>query len=360
VRRCCCKRREDLQESLTQGNCGTPGYLTPARSISDCSFTTALDFEEGGQRGFQRVQELRQTLSQVAGALLLEIADLNVQEGIATTARGAWHNVGTHGKSKGWVQTERGSRAETRVVLDIDTADQVSEFCMIKLSSPVVRFELAQDTVVSSPCVAEGALPVLLELESWPRWFPMCQRADVLQRWSPGEMLVQLDFKLPVIHLHLLVNLYVGTIDRLSEDGYLDLVICSANSKLASGVVTHEPGPAGRTRFLDVQLPPAVLPRFQAGIDANADVAMLRISPRSGGNQHRVQFCLIGEEPCPIDWLPRKIWRMMSRSLVSMLERRMSEAPPITVSPDGAQFYKEVEENIAMRMRNLATSETLA
>ncbi|CAK0841071.1 unnamed protein product [Prorocentrum cordatum] len=362
MRRCCCRRRRDLQESLTLGNGETPGYWTPARSISNCSFTTAQECEEGGQRSFEGVQELRQKLAQVASALLLEVASLNVQQGVATTARGAWHNVGTHGRSKGWVQTERRSRAETRVVLRINTADQVSEFCMIKMSSPVVRFELGGDSVVSSPCVVEGALAVLLELESWPSWFPMCQRADVLQRWSPGEMLVQLDFKLPVIHLHLLVNLYIGAIDRLREDGCLDLVICSANSKFARGVVTQEPGHDGGTRFLDVRLPPVMLPRFQAGIDANADVAMLRISPMSGqGDHQRVQFCLVGEEPCPIDWLPRKIWRMLARNLVSMLERRMSEAPPIPVSPTAARFYRAVEESIAAgRASGRATSEARA
>lgn len=241
-----------------------------------------------------------------------------------------------------WVRTRRrqGRRHETRVVVEVRTADQVPEMRLIE--EPAAR---------RSGSEVRGALLVLLEFEAWPRWMPMCQTSEVLRRWGPGELLTRLDFKLPVVGVHLRTTCYIRLIDRLEEEGCLEMVVCSVGSALAAellpGAVTGGAGDRGAaaTSFLGVALPGAA--RWaRVGVHAEVDYASLRIWPTGGGGgEHLVRFVMAGEERCPLDRVINMIWRMLARNLVPILARRACEAPIIT-SRERADFYTQLERKV--------------
>merc|ERR1719150_984395 len=76
----------------------------------------------------------------------------------------------------------------------------------------------------------------MLDLRKWAEWMPICCSSEVLHEWGPDEQMVQMDFKLPMIAFHLLVDVYVCTVDLSEEEGCVEVLFCTSGSYL---VATH-------------------------------------------------------------------------------------------------------------------------
>mmetsp|Transcript_107684 Transcript_107684/g.335800 ORF Transcript_107684/g.335800 Transcript_107684/m.335800 type:complete len:211 (+) Transcript_107684:378-1010(+) len=201
---------------------------------------------------------------------------------------------------------------------------------------------------------------------------PMCQSAEVVRRWGPTELLAHLDFRLPVVGLHLLCDVYICLVDRLEEEGCLEVLFCSSGSSVAGalcggrGTAAGCEGAAAATAvraprpgagagaeargFLGAFLPSAA--RSWRAVQAEVDAGSLRLWPTdSRGLQHHACFVLSGEERCPLDSVVCQIWRMFSRNMVSLLAHRSREAP-LPVGSARLAFYEALAQRIAGAARH--------
>jgi len=209
-----------------------------------------------------------------------------------------------------------------------------------------------------------GALLSILEFESFPYWMPMCQAADVLRRWSPGEQLVRLEFRLPVIHLRLEFLIYCRLVNRLDEEGFLELLLCSPGGAAAGAFsgAGRDPGspPADERRpfksapcFLGVQIPA----RRRLVARSELDCGSLRIYPAAGNSlQQRARFVLQSEERCPVDTVISMIWRMLSRNLIPILAKYATGSHQQDMSPAKFAFYAELERGLLAASRRAAAA----
>jgi len=326
-RRCCCRwgRRRGLERELA----GSTGFLTPAASEGSFASLPEELLAEVDTEGARR--RLCSELSRAAGDAVRVTAAALQQPG---NGEARWRDCSSPGKARCWVRIQRGGpRAETQIVMESDTADHVEA---VELVKPL------------PPATASGALLVLLEFGSWPQWMPMCQAANIVQRWGPAELLARVDFKLPVVGLHLLCDAYVCLVDRLEEEGCLEVLVCSAGSRLVTALGDGgcgSPASDGRQSFMGVPLRRG--PSGWLSVRAEVDFASLRLWPtEAGGLQHRACFVLSGEERCPVDSVIHQIWRMFSRNFIAMLASRAAEFPvPVTASQ--LAFYEDLQQRIA-------------
>lgn len=273
-------------------------------------------------------------------------------------------------------------RAETRLVIEFNTADQLPEAELLR-TAPVTASQLpgtsaggsvsSASSVSSSSDVAQMSsivcgLIVMLDLNKWTEWMPMCCVSEVLHEWGPDEQLARLDFKLPVVGLHLLVDVYICTIDRLEEEGCIEILVCTSGSYLVGthGGSEHNDA-AGNHRprtengepksLFGVPLPKRSANRWLSAQPV-VDFASLRVWPtKSRGPQSRICFVLSGEEKCPVDSVICMIWRMFSKSLAPVLARRVAEAP-ISVSAARFAWYRELERKMAIAAQRAEAAES--
>mmetsp|Transcript_103003 Transcript_103003/g.181480 ORF Transcript_103003/g.181480 Transcript_103003/m.181480 type:complete len:385 (-) Transcript_103003:101-1255(-) len=348
-------------------------FLTPASSFAGTSFLSFVSFAShaeaqfsaevceagsGGETVRRRLcEELRRTASFVYDSSPLASARL-------PGAGAAWQNCNTTRKSCCFVQTTRRppgreERSETRVVISLESVDHVPELPLV---------QTLRDGSMS------GALMTILEFELWPQWMPMCQSAEVLKCWSPGEQIVRIDFRLPIVRIHLECLVYVCLVDRLQEEGCLELLACSFGSAAAKAVTAtieqeEQEAAASSGAPLDAAASEAAttaLPKRSAtssssflgvsagsrrkrfGMRTEVHCVSLRIYPTGGshGRAHRIRLVLSGEERCPMDSAVCMIWRMLSRSLISVLSLTVGQQQHQPMVPSRHAFYADLERKI--------------
>lgn len=363
IRRClCCNRRRRWLRS-----CDSEEFLTPQSNAQ--SFFSAfgdlddLQFDDFTKPLRRRACEMissdaAQALAEVdasrgAGSGEAELAaavpSSNGSSAVSASAAAAspWRNCGSPGSAECWICTQRSRpRVTTKVVIQIDTRRQVPGLSLVH---------------VLPSGVGCGAMLTIMEVQAWPRWMPMCQSTSILQRWGPAEVLAVLEFKLPVVGLILRATVYMCLRNRLEEEGFLELLLCSAGSRVAraaeegvaadGGFVPHQVSSvtsgAGATyppAFLGVPLPQQRLPRL--GVQADVDFCSLRVHPRgAGGLHHHATFTISGEEPCPMDSLISMIWRHLSKNIVAILAKHAAQASMPLAGPR-LEFWSKMERQV--------------
>jgi len=188
----------------------------------------------------------------------------------------------------------------------------------------------------------------------------------VLRRWGPGEILAHMDFKLLAVGIHLETTVYMRLVNRLDEEGCVELLVCSAGSNMAKSLSHSEvsvmsdieapalaslsPGNVSSAEqasnsFLGVHLPNGSSRRF--AVRAEVDCACLRLWPKGGaGLQQRVIFMLAGQEKCPVDRVVCMIWRFLAKNTVNILDKRVAECPRDAMDPERLKYYRALEEQI--------------
>lgn len=357
-RRCLFWRRNEAEEA----------FLTPTSSWAGKSFLSFVSFAShaeaqfsaevceagsGGEAVRHRLcEELRRYASCVYGSSPLASARL-------PGSSAAWHNCNTNRKACCFVQTSRrptgsAERSETRVAISLESRDHVPELPMV---------QTLEDGTIS------GALLTIMEFELWPQWMPMCQSAEVLKCWSPGEQIVRLDFRLPIVRIHLECLVYVCLVDLLEEEGCLELLACSFGSAPAKAVIAavdHETAASSNTPAdaAASEAPAASTPKKSSfpssflgvsagsrkpfGMRTELHVFSLRIYPAGGsrGLSHGIRLVLSGEERCPVDSVVCMIWRMLSRSLISVLSLTAGQQQHPPMVPARHMFYADLERKI--------------
>lgn len=306
-------------------------FLTPAHS-SHSSFHSAEGDEEADAISDAARSRLRDSLA----ALVREVVATSPLTGAPdaepanSSGRGAWQDCSTPGQAVCWVRIARDAagRNLTTTAMELETVSHVANMQFVKT---------ALDGNVW------GALIPLMQFENWPQWMPICQAATTLRRWG-SEQLVHLQFKLPVVRVHFEAVIYVGIVDRLAEEGYLEFLICSSGSAVARSILCEDgSGTASAPScFFGVPLPPS--PR--RGSRAEVDWATLRLWP-GAGCQHRARFVMCGEEKCPMESVIHMIWKMLARNLIPILAKRGSENNRQLVSPRSFSGFARLEREIA-------------
>jgi len=331
---CCCRRcfrRRDGESAL---------FHTPSNSASG-SFASAIDDEEDAVWPAVRtalVAELSKASTQaLAGAS--DFANGLQPVGTSQAPAAAWRDSSSPGLADCHVRTVRGGpRTETSVAIAVDTVNQASHFPLVEKGE--------------NPHSLRGALVQLLEFQSWPRWMMYSEQATVIRSWGPGQQIVHLSFKLPLgVRLEAIV--FAALVDRLDTEGFLEVVVCSPASAIYRATLRDHadslPPEAlreGNGRFLGVQ---AGGRRSLLGVMAEVDFAAVRIRPHEegGGNRHRLEFSLSGEEKLPLDSVIDVIWRSLSRNLVPTLGRHITQDRGSCFSPSKMAFYEQVAARIS-------------
>lgn len=263
----------------------------------------------------------------------------------SSTGRGAsWReNSIPRQATRWWLRVVRDQpQALTSVVVQMDTASVVPEF-------PLLHF--------TSEGVASGALLLIMDVESWPRWVWLCQSVNVLRRWGPGEVLAQMNFKVPIVGMQFETTIYLCLLNRLHDKGRLDLVACSIGSTLARSLISsNHPGvneaPTTSERparsLFDVSLPSKKEKKHRLNLSAEVEAAQLRFYPTGhNGLQSKISIVLVIEEHIPVDKIVRKIWEKILSQLLPTLARHTILCPRFVLAASDLPFYSQLEQRLA-------------
>eukprot|EP00811_Abedinium_folium_P033024 NODE_6018_length_1712_cov_5.537539.p1 GENE.NODE_6018_length_1712_cov_5.537539~~NODE_6018_length_1712_cov_5.537539.p1 ORF type:complete len:434 (+),score=118.60 NODE_6018_length_1712_cov_5.537539:126-1427(+) len=328
-------------------------FITPATSAAE-SFVSALedteDVHESHELEVQREQAskvVRKQLCEKMGSLAVETWEASKRARSAATVAGSrgpneapWRDCSTPGKASCFVKTARcdDGKVRSEVAIEVNTADHIDVMNLLEVSPEGVA----------------GTIPVVVDSLRWLEWFPMMERVEVLHRWGPTEMLMRLEFKLPVVRIRLMFYIYLCFVNRLDEeDGCVELLICSDDGdmgRFAKGVAVElqaqsaaAPTADAEATFLGVKLPLA--PKKGLVIKADLDFMSLRLLPVAPG-VFQERCIILGEENCPLEWVTNQIWRTMSRNLNSIIAKRASEAPVQALSGEDLRFFAELGRQI--------------
>jgi len=189
-----------------------------------------------------------------------------------------------------------------------------------------------------------GAIHMMLEPETWPEWVLLCERADILHRFGPDEVLCVLYMKLPIVNLRVEVMLYIKWFDRLDGDGRCGAILAGGDR------IAHVAQLVG--------LPvPKPIDHGWSVVKANLDYVQVSIDPVE--ETRHMRFLVSVEETCPMDWMVRYIWGMIAARLMGILsskvEARMEQKRGSTMDKTAAKarlsFFCDIEQRIAGLVR---------
>lgn len=183
-----------------------------------------------------------------------------------------------------------------------------------------------------------GAIHMMLEPETWPEWVLLCERADILHRFGPEEVLCVLYMKLPIVNIRVEVMLYIKWFDHLDGEGRCGAILAGGDRIAHVAQLVGLPAPKPIDHGWSV-------------VKANLDYVSVSIDPIE--ETRSMRFLVSVEETCPMDWMVRYIWGMFAARLMGILaskvEARVEQKKRCSLDQDKARlsFYSGIEQRIA-------------